>query len=750
LRLSIEREGIGIELARPAGLGCLSITDLSSTLPGIRFPVDVSGGVPRFRHRRGELQRLEIELGARALARWASPRLRGLVGTRSPEVWIGVGSAVATVCVAAPAEADEAMRTGSRPASAPVLAFEVHALAEGDDLVLVVDQARGTGLPRTALALALACVDALLGRAAVRQGSAFIVRAAAAAVVRTLLPEAGARVPAADGMRWGSVAATSDAWVLHAARGDVSAASSDEALRAREVAMLLREGDDALVEGLEEEARTFYVDALARAPLHPEITRRIVDLDFRAGGREEAALALMLEARFPRRAGDDTARFGTLPGELRLAKGDIEAALASLEHAGDTESAPALAARAYEMAARAALDPEDAARWLDRAVARAPGSTTARWLRVARRLELGRLEDALADVEHLEALAEGGRGRHAVWVRGGKAWHAAGLSSRAGALFERALRFVPDEPDALAGLGAALVEDGRAARGVAVLERALEVAGARGEPTAAILLDLGRALAEKLDDLPTAVARVSAIPPDAVEALLARGLEGRWRARLGDLAGAALSFARLRELTSSFVPDPHDARARPVAALLLEASEFERTRRQDALAAQRHLAAALRLRPRDPELLHAYRDIGALVAREASGPASSPSFEDADELSATHRIFAERSLLLDRSEPPEADPALAARIDELTRRLQGDPTDDAIADELASLLEQAGRGHELLALLSARIEDATPERRPFLIPLAHAALERLAGEAQAAGRHDEAALYRGAIDALKP
>jgi tetratricopeptide (TPR) repeat protein len=476
-----------------------------------------------------------------------------------------------------------------------------------------------------------------------------------------------------------------------------------------------------------------------------------------------------VEARFPAAPGEGV-RFGTLPGELLVETGDTEAALASLERAGDTEPAPALAARAYELAARAARDAEDAARWLDLALSRSPRSTSARWLRVARRLELGRLEDALADAEQLEAQARGGRAKHVVWLRAGRAWHAAGLSAHAGGLFERALRFVPDEPRALAGLGAALVGEGRAARGVAVLERALEVAAARGEATASILLDLGRALAEKLDDLPTAVSRVSAIPAGAAEAMVARGLEGRWRARLGDLAGAALAFARLRELATTLAPGDgassaspqrglhpgEDARTTAVAALLREAADIERTRLHDARSAQRHVAAALRLRPRDADLLRAYREVGALVAREAAGPiapAESPeeprSFDEAEEASATHRTVTERPLL-DLSLPAEVDADLAGRIDDLTRRLQGNPTDDAVADELATLLERAGRGHELLALLSARIEDATAERRAVLAPRARAALERLASDAEAAGRSEEAALYRGAIAALLP
>jgi hypothetical protein len=59
-----------------------------------------------------------------------------------------------------------------------------------------------------------------------------------------------------------------------------------------------------------------------------------------------------------------------------------------------------------------------------------------------------------------------------------------------------------------------------------------------------------------------------------------------------------------------------------------------------------------------------------------------------------------------------------------------------------------GRGHELLALLSAGLDDASVERRAALVPRARAALERLALQAEAAGRAAEAALYRDAAVAL--
>src|SRR6185312_6483378 len=86
LRLAIGRDGIGLELADPVDAGCVRVAELAAALPGMRFPVDVSGGVARFRHRRGDLRVLRLEIAARAVEKWAAPRLRGLVGTRTPDV----------------------------------------------------------------------------------------------------------------------------------------------------------------------------------------------------------------------------------------------------------------------------------------------------------------------------------------------------------------------------------------------------------------------------------------------------------------------------------------------------------------------------------------------------------------------------------------------------------------------------------------------------------------------------------------
>jgi tetratricopeptide (TPR) repeat protein len=728
LRLAIGKDGLGIELGRPARLGCIDVTEVAVALSGVRFPLDVSGGVARFRNKRGELKRLEVEVDARSLERWVAPKLRGLVSTETPEVWIAVRRDAATVGV-----------SGRDAAAPPVLAFEVTLDTREDDACLTVANARGTGLAAPPTALAIAALRALLKDHATREGARFTLARAATRIARALLPEAGARAPSCPGVRWTMTTAGTDAWILHAGQG-AQADVREEATRAREVASLTAQGDDARLAGDLDRARALDLAALERAPRHPSIAARVAEIDALAGGRAEAALAMLHEAD-----PDPGAPRGPLAGELLAETGDTVGAIASLARIGDTEPVPALAARAYARAAALADDHHDALSWLDLAVARAPSMAGIRWARVARRLAAGRIEDAVADVEHLEAIASGAPAKYGVWRRAGEAWRAAGLIADAATLFERALRYAPDDPGALAGLGAALVEgacapkagrssraERRAARGAALLARAIELGEARGEDVSAMAIDLGRALAEALGDRPAAIARVRSVPNVAADAMLARGLEARWRAGLGDAAGASLAWGRVRDLAAARFEEGSTRDAEEAARLLREAADFERDTQGDLAAAQRHLAAALRLRPRDADLDRAYREVCARLAPPGA-------------------VAAERTAPATDAPPPplaplsEDDEAVAAlRVEELTRSLQADPTRDDVVDELAGLLMRLGRGLELLALLTARLEDAPPERRAQLLPQQRDVLTRLEEEALAAGRASEASLFRDA------
>jgi len=733
LRLAIGPGGLGLELARPATLACVTVAELSIAIPGIRFPLDVSGGVSRFRSRRGRLERLVLELRSGSLVRWLAPRVRGVIGVGIPEVWVSVRRGGATLGLFERSEPG-ASSQGDVRAAPRILAFEVALDPEGDDLRLRVHGARGSGLPSPAVPLALRVMHEAVGAWATREGSSFFLRALPRTIARTLLPDAGVRAPDTTGVRFVGIAAQDDLWLLFADATGAPAEVDLETLHAREAVELTRESDDALLAGDVDGARTRAVVALEKAPRHREVSRRIADIDRVAHGRAEAALGVMVEADV--READ---RDGLLVAELLEEIGDRKAALACFARIGEREPVVPLAARAFERAADLTEDPYDALVWLDMAIARAPGIARLRWSRLTRRLAAGRVEEALADAEHLEAQTSGTGARHAVWTRAGRAWADAGRTAEAAELFERALRFNPSDPEACAGLGRAFIASHREIRGISLLSRAVELAARRGDPAPRLALELAEALAVVMDDRPAAVARLRTIAGTAGEVLRARGLEGRWRNELGDVAGASVVFARMRELAGTMASDTSGELAVEAAAFLMEAAEFEGRVRKDHLAAQRHLACALRLTPHDPSARAAYREVGLRIAGVSPprpSPEENPPREDVSRPAST-----ESPRIADEAED-------AARAEELIRKLHADPDDDRVVDDLGETLLRLGRSHELLALLSARIEDAPPDRRAMLVPKQRQALERLVGEARDAGRTEEAALFELALSAL--
>jgi tetratricopeptide (TPR) repeat protein len=267
-------------------------------------------------------------------------------------------------------------------------------------------------------------------------------------------------------------------------------------------------------------------------------------------------------------------------------------------------------------------------------------------------------------------------------------------------------------------------------------------------------------LGERLGDRPAAVARLRAIPDEAPEAIAARGLEGRLRAQLGDPSGAALAFARMRERAG---------REPGALAWLDEAARFEHER-GDLHAAQAHLAAAIGIAPGDAALAARYRAHGEQIA-EAAGVHRPPAPDDAHTVNVSGSALDEAhtvnlagpsraaeaeaeaeparfTIALDDDDSPNPDDAQAeVRIEALTRTLQGDPNNDGVVDELVALLSRLGRSMDLLALLSARLEDAPAERREALLPKHREVLETLEREARAAGREGEADLFKMAREA---
>jgi len=101
------------------------------------------------------------------------------------------------------------------------------------------------------------------------------------------------------------------------------------------------------------------------------------------------------------------------------------------------------------------------------------------------------------------------------------------------------------------------------------------------------------------------------------------------------------------------------------------------------------------------------------------------------------------------SEPPgEAGDGIedAILVERLTERLRGDPGNHGTAVALADALARLGRDLDLLALLSARMEEGDDEVRRDFAPRRREVLIRLAAQAREAGRASEAELYEMMLD----
>ncbi|WP_437501231.1 tetratricopeptide repeat protein [Sorangium sp. So ce1099] len=821
LRLAVSKGALAIELGEPFALGPFRVTELVVRLAGIRFPVDLSGGVARFRHRRGQLVRLAVEAQGTDLAGWAAPRLRGFFGEGTPQL------------IVAPAEdgALVALRSGET-----ALAFDV-AIAPGERaLRLMPERARGVGLETPPHALALRALSMIAGAHGRVVEGAIVLDAAVERIVRLLLPAAGARAPAVAGVQWAAVSAEAGRFRSEGALGAAPPALSDRALRALETAELAGAADELALAGGLDEARHAYLAALERAPRHPEISARLAWIDLVVGDRAEGALSTVVDAM-------PAVDAGLLGGALLEAVGDRDGAFSALARAAHAEPYGPLAGLAWLRAARLADATDVRLDALNLGVARAPGLESLRWARLEARLDVADVRGALADAEHLEASARGADARHAVYRRAAEAYLARGYAADARALFERALRYAPESPDVVAGLARSLRAAGEGRRALDLLARARALAARSGASACALDLELGRGLAEIAGDLPAAVARVRSIPPGVPEALEARLLEGRWCAALGDLGGASVALGRLRDAVELALQgradDAGSARAKgaplgdgpaALAAMLAEAAEIEERSRGDLLAAQRHLGLALRFRPRDPGILAAFRRLSAEIAPAAAPPAapsavaapSPPPKPRATEQRIEVHVPAPRRRTIPpgsvviapaptapaAAPPAVAAPAAAARTapagapsavaapaarapvdpglieemptldnadtstelgahvpnsvtlaegqgpfayglglddeilaERLADRLRADPTDEGVAAALAEVLARLGRDLDLLALLSARMDEGDEAVRQEVAPRRREVLLRLAARARSEGREAEAELY---------
>ena len=300
------------------------------------------------------------------------------------------------------------------------------------------------------------------------------------------------------------------------------------------------------------------------------------------------------------------------------------------------------------------------------------------------------------------------------------------------------------------------------------------------------------------------MARVSVIEAFSPAVFEARLLEARWRAELGDLSGASVALGLLADAVESalFVlvgdrplaqgPQPHlwgeaddahymdrdDARV-AIGMLLHEGAGIHELDRGDKLAARQLLALALRLAPRKHDLKRDFRRIAADVDVAESDVASTlqrqPSTHQegalarADEAVSTDPAvgrdqaplvtpvavrpvttsappigpFIVRDPLevtLDSDAPmPDVNDELL--VEQLSEQLRANPSDQTIARELVELLDGLRRNHELLALLSALVDESEGDARKAWLERRKLVLERMIDRATDEGRLDEAQLY---------
>jgi len=749
LQLAIGRDGVGLELSSPIELGPATLLHARSRMIGVGFPLDVSGGVDRFRHRRTTLETIGLALEHGKTERWLASISEGLLANGPCEARIGWVAPPDVGVGEAQGEREERLIWSSGNVrielahDEKIVACDLALAAAPTGIVAIAHRVRAVSVDRPATAI----VGALLARIArALDGEARGLRLELADPVKAAVMQAfvlrGARIPSRDELVLVRATPDVERFAVELRRGDTPAPPSSIFIALDELDRLIGDADVALIAGDHERARELYVSALERAPRQRALLTRIAELDGHYPERAEAALSWLRDAQKgrTRRAldGNDLGRsllFATLSERI----GAMGRARGAWERAGEeawNRGEPRLAARAYSRAAAACRDTDpQLVSLLDRALAADPGEVSARWRRAE--LHISGNDDlrALEDVEHLEARAKGREARRRTLMRAAQLWNDAGRPDRAIPAWERALRHVPNDRGVVAGLGNALLAAGETARGIGLLAHATTLPGdASGQ--APIVLALARALAERVGDLPSAIVRTREIPNDDAHAAWARALEGACRLQLGDQVGAERAYANAADLVERRGVPADDARS--VKELLAGASRVARSEGRVALA-MRLAMAALSLAPTDSDLQMLIRSLGRVV-EHVDEPKTDPGIITGSPMGVAFEP---------EDESNEDSARDHDRAEALLARVKGDPNDDDAVDELVDLLGRLGRDAELFALLSARWEDATPEERVAMIPRQRAVLERLASAADTAGRVIEAQLYRDALRALR-
>jgi tetratricopeptide (TPR) repeat protein len=348
---------------------------------------------------------------------------------------------------------------------------------------------------------------------------------------------------------------------------------------------------------------------------------------------------------------------------------------------------------------------------------------------------------AMEDVQHLEAQARGRARRLQTLIRAGEIFRDAGRLDRAVPAWDRALRHAPEDARVLSGLGSALLSGGETARAISLLSRAISAPG-DARTRAPIILELARALADGIGDVPAAISRLREIGADDARSAHARALEAAYRLRIGDRVGAELAYAQAAEAVER--RSVHEEDARVVAELLAGGAKVVQLDHDSELA-MRLAMAALSILPSDAAVQTLVRELGrsvgarARAGEEAPEPKTDPGLVEGTSLG---------NLFDEEEREPASPPDQEARAEALLARVKANPDDEEAIDGLVEVLGALGRDFELFALLQGRWEDASTEERSAMIPRQRSVLRRMAEKAEQRGATIEAQLYLDAAAAL--
>jgi hypothetical protein len=233
LQLAIGRDGVGLELSQPIELGPATLLHARSRMIGVGFPLDVSGGVDRFRHRRTTLETIGFALEHGKTERWLASITEGLLANGPCEARIGWVAPTDVGVGEAQSEREERLIWSSGNVrielahDEKIVACDLALAAAPVGIVAIAHRVRGVSLDRPATAI----VGALLARIArALDGEARGLRIELADPVKAAVMQAfvlrGARIPSRDELVLVRAAPEVERFSMELRRGETPAAPS--------------------------------------------------------------------------------------------------------------------------------------------------------------------------------------------------------------------------------------------------------------------------------------------------------------------------------------------------------------------------------------------------------------------------------------------------------------------------------------------------------------------------------------------